>query len=94
MVKGDFIIRKGVFMMGSGKIIICMVLGNFIIRVKKLHMRGNGIWINFMEKAKYIMMIMSQFRVNLIIEIFKIWKKNGNYIKVNLIMMRKMGMEN
>jgi hypothetical protein len=34
MEKVDFIINKVVFMMENGKIIICMVLVNFIIRVK------------------------------------------------------------
>lgn len=56
-------------MMGNGKIIICMDMGNFIIRIIKLPMRGSGLWISFMVKGKFVMISPRGFKGSLIIQI-------------------------
>lgn len=50
------IIKKEAIMMDNGKIIICTDMVSYFMPTKSLHMKDNGILIDFMEKAKSIMM--------------------------------------
>lgn len=43
------------FIQDNGKIIKCMDMVNYIIKMDKLHMRVIGIMINFMDLVEYLM---------------------------------------
>lgn len=74
-------------MMGNGKIIICMDMGNCIIRIINLPMKANGLWISFMAKGKFVMISHRGFKGSLIIQIGQNWDNNGNTMKEDLFVM-------
>jgi hypothetical protein len=82
MEKANFFINKVVSMMENGKIIICMGMVNFIIQIINLHIKENGLLINFMVKAKYLMMSLFLFSGILIIQTLIVYNRNGNIMKV------------
>lgn len=43
------------FIQDNGKIIKCMDMVNYIIKMDKLHMRVIGIMINFMDLVEFLM---------------------------------------
>jgi len=57
------------FMMEIGKKEIWMDMENFIILMKNLLMKGSGNKMHLMEKEKFLMKILNQFKVDLIAQI-------------------------
>lgn len=78
------IIKMVDIMRDNGKMIGCMDMGNCIIILRNQHIKEIGLWINFMDMEKYIMIYLKSY-INLsIIRIFKILKNIGNIMKVNM----------
>jgi hypothetical protein len=71
-----------------------MDLANYITMTNELHMMVSGTMTNFMEKEKSITMTGSKFRMNSIIQIFKIIKYIGFNMMVNYLMMSNQDLEN
>ncbi len=55
MEKVNFTISKVVFMMESGRIIICMAMENYTILTINWLMKENGLLTSFMAEAEFLM---------------------------------------
>lgn len=70
------------------KIINQMAMENYIMINMYQHMMDNGIMVNFMDKVKYIMMLLNNYSNSLIIVNFnKIYKIVGHAIKVLILLI-------
>jgi hypothetical protein len=74
----------------SGKIIKCMDLVNFFIKMVKLHMKGIGRMISFVGKVEFLMIDRRNYWEVLIFMILQILGKNGHIMKESLKMIQKM----
>lgn len=81
MEEANFIIKKEVFMMGSGRITICTDSGNYTTLMGQWLTKVNGLSINSMEKGKFITMFQLRSMVCSILKTSMIWRRNGNIIK-------------
>ena len=67
MVMVNFSLEMEVIIKVIGKIIKCMDMENYIIKMVRLPIKVNGLMINLMEKEEYLMIIHRMFLVLLII---------------------------
>lgn len=65
----------------------------YIIKMGKLHMKGIGKMISFLEKVEFIMIFQRSSWGRSIIMILLIWDKNGYTMKVSLKMIQSMEKE-
>ena len=72
---------KEVDMKENGKMIRCMDLENFSMRMDLWHMRGSGKTVNFMELEKCIVLNPQSSPNHLILGISIFLKKNGYLMK-------------
>ena len=93
MVKVNFIINKGVTMMDNGKIIKCMDLEDYFMRMDTQLIKVNGILINSMVQVKFIMIIVQKIKKNLITQILPIQISNGNTIREVLFLIQNKDLE-
>lgn len=75
----------------TGKMGKSMVLGNFITSLATWPTRGIGKRVNFMERARFLMKVPSQFLEHTIIQISQILELPGSGMKENFKTITNMG---